>query len=223
MHKKKKKITPKLYNGKELKYANSGKNSVKYIDEYPLALLYTKFKNHKRLKVFAKKGVKCVCCHNEGIKIFNRIAQYGNGKFSEHLDLYTKDLVLMTVDHKIPKYLKGSEDLKNKQPMCSVCNSNKGHKYMPFFGRFSWFYRLQYLMKIFLQENPKVKSKVDSLANFIKRISRFNSLFENAYSVQKIISGSQEPDYVEIKVRSSTKKKKKKKRINKKAIFVDCY
>lgn len=57
----------------------------------------------------------------------------GGGK---HVDLYTDDFVLMTVDHTIPKKQaremgwtrKQIEDLTNKQPMCIACNNKKGHK-----------------------------------------------------------------------------------------------
>jgi hypothetical protein len=37
----------------------------------------------------------------------------------------------MTVDHIKPKCLHGGESLKNKQTMCSPCNTKKGFSYTP--------------------------------------------------------------------------------------------
>lgn len=200
------------------------KNKVDIISEYPIEQLYSKFKNHNRLKVFAKKGTKCVCCHAEGTRLVRRKINYKNGKFDEHIDLYTKDLILMTVDHMLPKSKKGGESLRNKQPMCCICNETKSSKYTPILGRFSWFYRLEYLINKYLERNPKVKAKLNKYLYKIKSFDKFEKAFENAYSISNLISYSQEPNYVEIKVsksRSYKKRKKKKKKVNKKAIFVD--
>jgi len=40
-----------------------------------------------------------------------------------HIDLYTADLTLMTVDHIIPKSFGGDMSLDNLRPMCRPCNS----------------------------------------------------------------------------------------------------
>jgi hypothetical protein len=53
-----------------------------------------------------------------------------------HVDLYTDDFVLMTVDHVVPKKVckaqgwdgKDTESLDNKQPMCEPCNNKKDSK-----------------------------------------------------------------------------------------------
>jgi 5-methylcytosine-specific restriction endonuclease McrA len=37
-------------------------------------------------------------------------------------------LILMTVDHRIPKSKGGSDDLSNLQTMCHSCNHKKGSK-----------------------------------------------------------------------------------------------
>ena len=126
------------------------------IAEYPIEQLYKKFKNHHRLTVFANKGTKCVCCHAEGTRLLKRRFMYKKGGFSDHVDLFTDKGTLMTVDHMLPKCKKGSEDLKNKQPMCTKCNGKKGGKYIPILGRYSWFYRFQYLFNNFV-DNPQVK------------------------------------------------------------------
>lgn len=104
------------------------------VEVLPLADLYTVYREHRRLKVFVHKGRKCVQCNREGV--FLLITKDMNGKKPRyHVDLYTKDFVLMTVDHITPKYIakkagwskRAIEALKNKQTMCTGCNGKKGH------------------------------------------------------------------------------------------------
>ncbi len=92
----------------------------------PFEELQTKLKKHKRLKVFAHKGTKCTVpgCNEEGVYI---ILTRDNGG-SYHIDLYTKDFKLMTVDHRIPKSKGGSNKLENLFPMCTEHNSLKSDK-----------------------------------------------------------------------------------------------
>jgi hypothetical protein len=45
----------------------------------------------------------------------------------EHWDLYTDDLVPLTVDHIIPRSLGGPDEMSNYQPMCFPCNNKKGN------------------------------------------------------------------------------------------------
>lgn len=112
----------------------------------PLAELYTTYKDHDRLTVFANKGRVCAACGREGTFIIRsletpRSKQSRNRKSvgSIHIDLYTDDFVLMTVDHITPKYIAkiagwnttDTESLNNKQPMCDPCNNRKGHKDIP--------------------------------------------------------------------------------------------
>ena len=95
------------------------------LKEYLLEKLYTSFYNHRRLSVFAQKGTECVKCGRIG----TRLIRHDSGRGGIHVDLYTEDLVLMTVDHIIPKAKYGDngevEDMKNKQPMCCNCNGKK--------------------------------------------------------------------------------------------------
>jgi 5-methylcytosine-specific restriction endonuclease McrA len=96
----------------------------------PLGDLYTVYRDHKRLTVFAQKGRKCVRCGREGVLLL-----ITKGRGGTHVDLYTDDFILMTVDHIVPKKVarqigwtrKQIEDILNKQPMCSPCNGKKGH------------------------------------------------------------------------------------------------
>lgn len=89
----------------------------------PLDKLYTKpLCNHRRLQVFAQKGLKCVCCDRVGSELL--ATRHRDG--SIHIDLYTREGHLMTVDHIIPKYHGGHKtDIRNMQPMCSACNTTK--------------------------------------------------------------------------------------------------
>lgn len=90
------------------------------------------FENHRRLKVFFNKGVECSTpgCNNKGAFLLT----YRDNNGAIHIDLYTEDFLLMTVDHTIPlnpqdkSIPKGSEKLSNKEPMCRTCNSKKGNK-----------------------------------------------------------------------------------------------
>lgn len=84
------------------------------------------FKAHKRLKVFFHKGFACVTpnCTNVGTRLIFSTAI--NGK--HNWDLFTDDLVMMTVDHVIAKKNGGSNDIENLQPMCCHCNTAKGHQ-----------------------------------------------------------------------------------------------
>lgn len=92
----------------------------------PLKELETKYSRHKRLKVFHNKGLKCVTCDKTGVYL---IAARDRGG-SIHVDVYTKDFNLMTVDHIKPKSKGGTYDLENLDPMCAKCNTNKADKYV---------------------------------------------------------------------------------------------
>lgn len=71
------------------------------IEILPLKDLYTVYDEHHRLTVFVNKGRECVTCDREGIFLLK--TQHKDG--SIHVDLYTKDFIMMTVDHTTPKYL----------------------------------------------------------------------------------------------------------------------
>jgi 5-methylcytosine-specific restriction endonuclease McrA len=85
-----------------------------------------KYKNHRRLKVFYHKGLKCVnyaVCGREG-QIITHGIDNGGGL---HKDVCTADFYPMTIDHIIPRSKGGKDTLKNLDPMCSGCNARKGN------------------------------------------------------------------------------------------------
>lgn len=86
------------------------------------------FPNHRRLGVFFHKGTECANpeCNRVGTRLI-----YGKNRAGQiHLDVYTEDLTLMTVDHVIPRSLGGSDHLSNKEPMCRPCNERKGNAFV---------------------------------------------------------------------------------------------
>lgn len=84
-----------------------------------------KFKKHRRLKVFYYKGLKCVSCPKEGKYLIKSRDRFDN----IHIDVYTKDFKLMTIDHIKPKSKGGTYALPNLDPMCTKCNFRKGNFY----------------------------------------------------------------------------------------------
>lgn len=117
-----------------------GKELIEFL---PLSDLYGELAEHERLRVFANKGRQCVACGRVGtllaLGMEVNTARYSRKRGSVgmvHIDLYTDDFVLMTVDHITPKAVckklgwpkSKMEALWNKQPMCDPCNNSKGHK-----------------------------------------------------------------------------------------------
>lgn len=102
-------------------------HSFKPIKVLPLSFLETdQAKSHRRLSVFHNKGLKCAAegCECEGKYVIVAVDN-GGGK---HIDVYTEDFKLMTVDHIHPRSKGGDDTLENKQPMCQKCNERKADK-----------------------------------------------------------------------------------------------
>lgn len=109
----------------------------------PLSDLYEEYQYHARLQVFAEKGRECVSCDRVGTLLILSRETSGSKRSKKrnsvnriHVDLFTDDFVLMTVDHIVPKALARKwgwgklpiESLDNKQPMCEPCNGSKDCK-----------------------------------------------------------------------------------------------
>lgn len=92
---------------------------------YDLDELYSTYLNHRRLRVFANKGLKCEYCEKRGIYLIGAVDVHG----AYHVDLYTADFELLTIDHVIPKSRGGDKKaLSNLVPCCNTCNTKKGSK-----------------------------------------------------------------------------------------------
>lgn len=80
--------------------------------------------SHRRIRVFAAKGLKCHYCPKTGMYLIVALDIH----HSVHVDIYTANFQLMTIDHVIPKCLGGTDDLENLVPACEKCNTKKGSK-----------------------------------------------------------------------------------------------
>lgn len=133
----------------------------------PLSDLYTRYANHKRLKIFCIKGRECVTCERVGTLLL--ITEGADGGI--HIDLYTDDFILMTVDHIVPKKVgrelgwtkRQIEDILNKQPMCQPCNSSKGHKHIT---------NEQFKKRIF--QRPRLRGGTEVIRQLVGNSNIFN-------------------------------------------------
>lgn len=82
-----------------------------------------------RLMTFYQSGTKCKMCGLEG-KFYSLDNRDGSDK--KHLNLVgvndDGEEVLLTSDHIIPKSKGGSDDISNRQTLCSCCNELKADK-----------------------------------------------------------------------------------------------
>jgi len=86
-----------------------------------------KFAASMRLRLFAAKGVTCVDCGIRGAVFALEFKTLP----TPHLNLYTKNGILMTMDHIRPRSKGGPHQLGNLQVMCSPCNASKGDAWNP--------------------------------------------------------------------------------------------
>lgn len=97
---------------------------------HPLVFFRNTYPNALRFKVFLNKGHQCMHCGIWGDRILEWHEAVPRTK-GNHLDLFatnpfTGKLVLMTMDHIVPKSLGGSNSYGNMQTLCERCNIRKG-------------------------------------------------------------------------------------------------
>ncbi len=83
--------------------------------------------NHRRLSVFSEKGCKCFYCDAVGTRLILNETPYVL-TVSNHIDLYTDEMILMTIDHITPVAEKGKTEIENLVPCCRFCNNAKGKR-----------------------------------------------------------------------------------------------
>lgn len=112
----------------------------KLVKIMPMSTL-VKYQRHKRLGVFYHKGLRCVCCGVKGVHLVQARDKGGR----KHVDIYTADWTLMTVDHDKPRALGGDNGIANKQPMCMYCNSIKAARVLTV-RQLRWRIRRRYII-----------------------------------------------------------------------------
>lgn len=75
----------------------------------------------RRVEIHFQIGLKCACCPRVGTKYI--LERDAGGGF--HLDLFSEDDCMMTIDHIYPRPKGGPNEIVNYQMMCRVCNINK--------------------------------------------------------------------------------------------------
>jgi len=93
-----------------------------------------RIKNKEKYSLFLRNGFKCKCCGNKAVfAAIEKDENCKNGFF--HLVFYVRKGnrdVKLTIDHIIPKALKGENREENYQLLCEECNRHKGDKLIIF-------------------------------------------------------------------------------------------
>jgi hypothetical protein len=78
----------------------------------------------KRIKIFKKIGYTCVSCGRSACKMRKYKDQRQDRIF---WSITSSDDIEITIDHITPKLLGGKDNIENLQPMCRLCNWEKGN------------------------------------------------------------------------------------------------
>lgn len=79
----------------------------------------------RRTGPMIKVGPACKHCGVVGTKFC--LEQFTDGSY--HLDFYTEDDILLTIDHVYPKSKGGQDHVSNYQCLCYPCNQVKGDQH----------------------------------------------------------------------------------------------
>jgi len=104
-----------------------------------LGYLYVTRPQSIRWRVFVEKGISCITCGLTADRVieYQEDSFYKDGKNRKgiHTDPFAinpkhpHSLLMMTMDHTIPKSKGGPFTFENLQPMCGPCNSKKADHY----------------------------------------------------------------------------------------------
>lgn len=73
-----------------------------------------------RRRVFREEGYRCSCCGIVGYE--KRFPRGGYGHYTSFSGVY------LSIDHRLPKSLGGTNDRENLRVLCTSCNTRKGVK-----------------------------------------------------------------------------------------------
>lgn len=149
-----------------------------FIKELDINKELTLRKSHHRLGVFYHKGTECSnpYCDAKGTRLI--VGKDKGGGI--HIDVYTHDLKLMTVDHIKPKSLGGNDKRNNKMPLCSACNTYKGNNFCGLDGFTESSVNAIKHPKAIKKKKPKINREKMSYARrwrkVVRRSNTFNSI-----------------------------------------------
>lgn len=83
----------------------------------------------KRLKSLSKLSEQSTKCNNPTCNVIGTKFCIGTDKAgNNHIDLYSEDMTMITIDHIMPKSKGGKNTIDNYQLLCKPCNELKGDK-----------------------------------------------------------------------------------------------
>lgn len=82
---------------------------------------------------YKQNSLVCACCGVKGVVFHLEMMRRGLKKYRDpHFNLYGQlndsQLIMMTIDHIIPKSRGGGNKVSNLQTLCETCNQKKGNK-----------------------------------------------------------------------------------------------
>jgi 5-methylcytosine-specific restriction endonuclease McrA len=85
-------------------------------------------KQYDRYRIFKSKGLKCYLCGREANTCLIQININNTPCYNFYHINKNGNLILLTIDHKIPKCNGGKINMENAFPCCIICNEMKALK-----------------------------------------------------------------------------------------------
>lgn len=101
---------------------------------------------------------RCVRCGVQGshVIVYQQVGEVGKPGAAVHRDVFAvtdKKIVMLTVDHILPRSLAGKDCDPNRRVMCQHCNSRRGNK----INRSDWAYILEHFEMIVSIQSKHLK------------------------------------------------------------------